>query len=576
MTTFISTDDYMKRNKAMAIPGGYWDRERRAYAFDDPTPRTALIALKLFPELAITHPELGSIRDQAMIDVRPLNFAQEWWDQNANQRAAGQPLASVAETQMAEEGMSLHHFQRVDLTYLAGVLRAHGAAYLGWERGLGKTLGSIILAENLGAKRILVVSSNTAKNSVWKPEWARWATARGIEAVAMPNDKAKREALANSLATDRKGQPIVVFAHYESLQIIAKMRARNRGWDRIGEWDLIVADEAHHLANKNTLQTQALKRIPTTHKLAVSGSIISNHAGELYSQLNWLFPKRYSNELRDWNDRYLDWVELEGHREYIGVRVDRLPQLRDELGRYMVYRRKHDELDLPPITIQDLPVELSARQRRLYDDLARDAIATLDNGDTISAANGLALLTQLRQVATGLAPGHDDADPAILDSSKLDAAVELIKDSPDEAVLVFSYFIASAEALAGRLRAAGVETYLVTSKVSHADREQFIREFQAGQGRVFVGTLGTLGESVTLSRASNVIFLDRAWNPQLNDQSIDRVAGGFRAIQVGRPITVSNLVATGTVDESRVTPVLSSKEAVRAVILGRGRAPVAA
>ncbi len=558
MTSFVSTTDYMQRNKAMAIPGGYWDRDTRSYRFDDPTPRAALIALKLFPELAITHPELGSIRDAAAVDVRPLNFADEWMSNHVTPDV----LAPILEARMAEEGMALHNFQRNDLTYLAGILKTHGAAYLGWERGLGKTLGSIALAENLGAERILVISSNTAKNSVWLPEWERWAAERGLPFAALPNLKAKREALVDQLARDHG--PFVLFAHYESLQIIGKTRARNRGWDRLGDWDFVAADEAHHLANKKSLQTQALKRIPAKHKLAVSGSIISNHAGELYSQLNWLFPKRYSNELRDWNDRFLDWVELEGHREYIGVRIDRLPELRDELGRFMVYRTKHETLDLPPITIQDLPIELGARQRKLYDDLARDAIASLPSGETISATNGLALLTKLRQVATGLGL----VDPELVDSSKIDAALDLVKDSPDEAFLIFSYFVPAAEALAGRLRAAGIETYLVHGGVNHDDRSRFISEFQAGQGRVFIGTLGTLGESVTLSRASNVLFLDRAWNPQLNDQSIDRAAGGFRALQVGRPITVQNLVARDTVDETRVTPVLSSKAAVRAVILG--------
>lgn len=562
MEPITITTDYMQRNKAMAVPGAYWDMDTRSYRFEDPTPRSALVALKLFPELAITHPELEAVRDAFVQDVRPLNFADDWW---ATQDQSRPTPAPVTEAAMAADGKALYNFQRADLQYLLARLQADSAAYLGWERGLGKTVGSIWLAEATGAERILILSSNTAKTSVWQPEWQKWAKARGLPWSVMPNDKAKREAFIERLVQEREGPGRVVFAHYESLQIIAKMRARNRGWDRIGEWDLIVADEAHHLANKKSLQTRALKRIPTKMKLALSGSIISNHAGELYSQLNWLFPKRYSDELRDWNDRFLDWVDLEGHREYIGVRLDRLEALRDELGRFMTYRRKGDELDLPPITIQDLPVRLCNTQRRVYDDLARDAITQLDSGEVLTAPNGLALLTLLRRVATGALPDQDD----LADSSKIDTAIDLIKDNPDEAFVVFSYFVAPAEALAGRLRAAGIQTFLVHGGVDNAERTEFISRFQAGEGRVFVGTLGTLGESVTLSRASNVVFLDRSWNPQLNDQSIDRVAGGFRALQVGRPITITNLVARDTVDETKVTPVLNSKAAVRAVILGR-------
>lgn len=568
MTSITITTDYMQRNKAMAVPGAYFDFVSKSYLIerDEIVPRTALILLKLFPELAITEPSLEATRDAFVQDVRPLNFADEWWATQDQDQPTAAPLVEAA---LAADGKYLHPFQRADLNYLLARLQSDDAAYLGWERGLGKTMGAIWLAEATGAEKIMILSSNTAKTAVWDPEWAAWASARGLPVSVMPNEKSKREAFVEGLvAKDKAGEPTgVVFAHYEALQIIGKMRARNRGWDRIGEWDLMVADEAHHLSTKKSLRTRALKRIPTKMKLALSGSIISNHAGELYSQLNWLFPKRYSNELRDWNDRFLDWVDLEGHREYIGARLDRLEEMRRELGLFMTYRRKGDELDLPPITIQDLPVQLSGSQRRIYDDLARDAITQLESGAVLTAANGLALLTLLRRVATGALPHEDD----LSDSSKIDTAVDLIRDNPDEAFLVFSYFVAPAEALARRLENLGIPTFTVHGGVADAQRTQFISRFQAGEGRVFVGTLGTLGESVTLSRASNVVFLDRSWNPQLNDQSVDRVAGGFRALQVGRPITVTNLVAIDTVDETKLTPVLNSKAAVRAVVLGRGR-----
>jgi SNF2 family DNA or RNA helicase len=242
--------------------------------------------------------------------------------------------------------------------------------------------------------------------------------------------------------------------------------------------------------------------------------------------------------------------------------------LRRELGVFLTYRRKEDELDLPPILTQDIPVTLGKRQRRTYDDMARDAIAFVDGLDgPLTAANGLALLTKLRQIATGLNLVSD-----LVDSAKLDAAVDIVRDNPDEAFVVFSYFVGAAEALASRLEAVGVKTFTVHQGVKIEDRTDFINRFQAGEGRVFVGTLGTLGESVTLSRASNVLFLDRSWNPELNNQAVDRVAGGFRALQVGRPITITNLVSEGTVDETQVTPTLSSKAAVRAVILGRRNA----
>jgi SNF2 family DNA or RNA helicase len=577
MSYFI-TDDYMKRNRAMAIPGAYWDRQTQSYRFDEGvTPRTALVAIKMFPELAVQYPDLVNVRDNFVQDIRPLNYAQEWWDARTTHERAHALRAVSVMGNMEAEGMNYWPFQRTDLAYLAQVLRQHKSAYLGWERGLGKTLGSISLMDDLRPERVLVISSNTAKTSVWQPELTRWGRGWMAPQWVIPNEKVKRERHLEWMQANRH-KPQVGLVHYQALNIIANTRAGRQGWKRFGKWDLIVTDEFHHFSNKNAQQTHALKLIPTELRLGVSGSIISNHALEIFSQLNWLFGQgytrdtgrkaSYTDELRDYADRFLDYVDLEGHREYIGVRLDRVDALRRELGVFLTYRRKEDELDLPPILTQDIPVTLGKRQRRTYDDMARDAIAFVDGLDgPLTAANGLALLTKLRQIATGLNLVSD-----LVDSAKLDAAVDIVRDNPDEAFVVFSYFVGAAEALASRLEAVGVKTFTVHQGVKIEDRTDFINRFQAGEGRVFVGTLGTLGESVTLSRASNVLFLDRSWNPELNNQAVDRVAGGFRALQVGRPITITNLVSEGTVDETQVTPTLSSKAAVRAVILGRRNA----
>jgi SNF2 family DNA or RNA helicase len=88
--------------------------------------------------------------------------------------------------------------------------------------------------------------------------------------------------------------------------------------------------------------------------------------------------------------------------------------------------------------------------------------------------------------------------------------------------------------------------------------------FQAGERRVFVGTLATLSESVNLQRASNAIFLDRHWNPATNVQAADRI---YRIGQT-KPVTITHLVARDTVDELRVLPALASKEALRRSIFG--------
>jgi SNF2 family DNA or RNA helicase len=73
-----------------------------------------------------------------------------------------------------------------------------------------------------------------------------------------------------------------------------------------------------------------------------------------------------------------------------------------------------------------------------------------------------------------------------------------------------------------------------------------------------------MGESVNLQSASNAVFLDRSWNPATNAQAADRI---YRIGQT-KPVTITHIVARGTVDEERVLPAIANKEALRKIVLG--------
>jgi SNF2 family DNA or RNA helicase len=415
--------------------------------------------------------------------------------------------------------------------------------------------------DSLALADVLVVAPNTAKEPVWGAELARFLP--HYEVVVMRNTRSQRDKDLNHVKTLRKaGRPVILVLHYEALDILHHTDRTDVTWRQLGEWDLIVADEAHRLSNPKAKMVKALKKIPTKRKLALSGSIIQNHAEELFSPLQWLFPERYRSKWRDWNDRYLDYVENGYARICVGVKPERIEEMRQELGVFMTYRRKEDELDLPAKTEQTLLVPLSPQQRKHYDQLLEECMTQLDDKTVVKAAEGLVMLTRLRQIATGLdLLGHE-----VTDSSKCDLAIEMIEDTPDEATVVFTWFKANARSMHERLEAKGIPSFLVTGDVSQKNRNDYIKRFQAGEGRVFIGTLSTLGESVNLQRANNVIRLDRSWNPGQNVQSTDRV---YRIGQQQKVI-ITDLVAANTVDEYRVLPVLAGKESLRQMILGGG------
>lgn len=593
--TITLTTEWHKGVMARAVPGGYWDSESKAWVLDAPTPRSAAIVCKLFPAVAVQHPELVELRDELLHDVRPFDNATPF-----DRRISAPRVEKI----LARKGWSLHDYQALDLGYAEARLRQNGGVYIGWDRGLGKTLALCCLIDALNAQRTLVVAPNTAKHSVWGDaleEFCPW-----VETIVLPNAKAKRERTLDYVRErcspfDERG-PLVLVVHYEALALIAgvgyerrgkpiqygydegwpehmprtlTVAQRNRldidereayrktmgeGWGKFGEWDLFGADEAHRLGNPKAQQTKAANKVRAKARVAESGSIIQNHLEELYSPLHWLFPKNYKSQWRDWNDRFLDYAEGGYGKICLGVKPEMVEALRKELAAFMVYRRKEDELDLPDKIAVDLRVEMSAKQRKAYDELVASCLARLDDGSCVVADEGAPMLNKLRQIATGL----DLVTEEIADSTKLDAAVELIEDSPDDDFVVFSWYKAAVRALADRLAKRNIEAFAVTGDVPHGRRAEYIARYQAGEGRVFIGTIATLGESVNLQRANQVIMLDRSFNPALNGQAVDRA---HRQGQTRR-VTVTNLITKDSVDELNVLPVLASKEALRASILG--------
>jgi SNF2 family DNA or RNA helicase len=189
--------------------------------------------------------------------------------------------------------------------------------------------------------------------------------------------------------------------------------------------------------------------------------------------------------------------------------------------------------------------------------------AELPDGTRLKAGVGVALLTRLRQIATGL----DSFNAAELrDSSKLDAAVATITNHwhRGDDYVVFGWYKASMVALQSRLAELGIDACLITGDVPPKDRTQIIRDFQNGKYRVLIGTIPTMGESINLQNANHVIRVDRSFNPAMNQQAVDRCDRQGQQ----RTVYLTDIIAENTVDDLVVMPNLANKQALRAVVFG--------
>lgn len=556
MTEIVLTDEFRKARTARAVPGARWDADKGAWIFDPELDEEATrVALRLFPEIRTQVDEglVQRVLEGRSVSHRPLAGEADSFAESFPQAVSA--TQDAIRQASPDASSALYRYQLHDVAYAVARIKVDGGAYLGWDRGLGKTLGGIGCALALGSDRIVVVTPNSSKRTVWLPEFNKWAADKFSGRVYSVEGTAKQR---NRVIDEWDSTGGVLLAHYESLRLIV---------GRLTNVDLVIVDEAHRLSrgSKSSKAPQfykALMKIKPKYKLALSGSLIINSPEDFFGANHWLFPNTYKSKYRDWCDKYLHYVEGGFGKVLMGVKPDKVKAMQDELGKFILVRSKEDELPgLPDKITQTLRVDLSPEQRRVYDDLAARFIAELPDGSKIVVGSYLAQLTKLRQIATGL----DLLGTGVVDSSKIDLALDLIEDNLPKKTVVFAWHKATVHSIKDRLDAKGIVASAITGDTKMAERARLVADFQESpECKVIVATIKTLGESVTLHAAADVIFVESSWTPTDMDQAADRV---YRIGQKSH-VTITHIVSSDTVDETRILPRLADKEAMRAMVLG--------
>lgn len=493
----------------------------------------------------------------------------------------------------------LYDFQRAYVDFASSNLHNIN----GDDMGLGKTAQALAVVAEAGLRDPelnvqrprLVVCPNSAKG-VWAREIVKWLGSGEPHQIVDSVTPKKRKAQLTS-AIEANAWVIVNFEQIRAKKTTTETVVNHRdgsssvrehiSWEmkeplfENTDWLAVIADECHRAKNYKAQTARGLWRLAAPIQLALSGTPLQNHPAELWSILRWLYPEQYHEQGRRYNgvawaywpfyDQYVDDYDSGYGRVIVGVKNP--DALRFELKNRLVRRTKGEKLNLPEKVREFVPVKLNPKQQKVYDEAERDFWLTvtqaIEEGDKKLAedmnqvlqgkkriyemSNGAARTVRLRQIASTPATlGGDD------DSAKLDAAEEIITDAQPKSFVVFTEFVKTAHSLVERLRAKKIAAEAFTGEVSSGVRTVYEDRFQSGEVSVMVGTLAAMRESLTLTAADTVIFVERAWVPAWNEQAEDRL---WRNGQKNA-VTVLILQAEGTVDEDRVRPTNTAKEAI--------------
>ncbi|MFZ0091982.1 MAG: DEAD/DEAH box helicase, partial [Solirubrobacteraceae bacterium] len=432
-----------------------------------------------------------------------------------------EPIPSIA----AVLGGEPAPFQWAAVRY---ALDARGT-FLADEQGLGKTVEALAAIEADGAFPAVVVCPASMKLG-WERETRRWLPHRSVTVV---EGRGVVPAPAEITIVNYE----IVAAHQPTF---ARRRLR-----------AVVVDESHYCKNPQAKRTQAVRRlaaavVPDGLRLALSGTPVLNHAEELIAQLRIIGRMEDFGSGAGFARRFRGQVSEE--------------RLHWHLRRACFVRRRKSEVlpQLPPKRQVVIPVALTNESE--YRLAERDVIAWLRSQPLdLSELNARIAATLRAQRLAQLGTLQ-----RLAARGKLAAALAWIEDflASGEPLVVFARHVEVQQALRTRFRAAAH----LLGEDSLAARDAAIRAFQAPGGpQLIVCATRVAAQGITLTRASNVAFLELEWTPAMHDQAEDRC----HRIGQRDAVTAWYLLAANTIDETMARLIQSKRATVAAVTDGR-------
>jgi superfamily II DNA or RNA helicase len=323
-------------------------------------------------------------------------------------------------------------------------------------------------------------------------------------------------------------------------------------------FDYVVLDEAQAIKNASTASAKAVRLLRGEHRLALSGTPVENHLGELWSLFEFLNPGMLGEA---------KVLKLAGGlARNPGEEARAL--LRQALRPFILRRTKQQVArELPAKTEQTIFCELGDAQRKQYDELRQHYRESLlkrvqQQGLGRSKMHVLEALLRLRQAACH--PGLLDPARAADPSAKLDLLLEQLSELGEEGhqALVFSQFTSLLAIVRQKLDSAGIKYEYLDGATRN--RQARVDAFQNDrQCTVFLISLKAGGLGLNLTAAEYVFLLDPWWNPAVEAQAVDRA----HRIGQTRPVFAYRLIARDTVEE-KVLDLQKTKRDLADAILG--------
>jgi len=293
---------------------------------------------------------------------------------------------------------------------------------------------------------------------------------------------------------DEASKHSVILANYESFrdqpkpelyQLLSSLKTT-----------LVILDESTKIKSNKAQQTKGTKKLlnGAWGKIIMTGTEITKSPLDLFSQFEFIKNGFWYSSWTNFKKRYaiMDNLYLPGGKVTKVVKgFQRINELQKAVEPWIIRAKKEECFDLPPKIFQNIPVELSSEEWRVYQDLKKRLMAYLESGELITVDQKIALFTRFRTITGGWADTKTPVSTVL--PSKLSVLTEFI-EADDKQAIIWCAFTHEIIMLSKELQKYGkCVTYYGgdSQEVREANKLAFIN----GSARFFVANpaVGSLG-----------------------------------------------------------------------------------
>jgi SNF2 family DNA or RNA helicase len=427
----------------------------------------------------------------------------------------------------------LHRYQKFSVRFII----EHPVVAIFLDCGLGKTVTSLtaineLMFDSFEVQRVLVVCPLRV-GSVWVNEMHRWEHLQKLQySVAIGTESERLTALNR--------QADIYIINRENVQWLIEKSGVPF------DFDMLVVDELSSFKNHQSKRFRALMKARPKVKRVVglTGTPSSNGLMDLWAEFRLLdMGERLGRFIGQYRTTYFmpdkrngqvifSYKPLPGAEEAIYSRISDIT----------ISMKSTDHLKMPELVSSQYEVQLSDDERTRYDELKRDLVLQLPDGD-VTAANAASLTGKLCQLANG-AIYSDSGDTIEFHDRKLDVLEDLIEAANEKPVLVAYWFKHDLQRIKKRFTVREIKS------------SQDITDWNAGKIPVAVIHPASAGHGLNLqSGGSTLIWFGLTWSLELYQQTNARL---WRQGQSSKTVIILHLITKGTIDE-QILKALSEK-----------------